>query len=185
MFRCVVMDVDRIRTLLHSVASVDGGDGVALVSVDEHSGASIFEPLHLLTLTADTARSLRLPPRHDPDLPRPDTPEGLVSVLRPAGLSASRLSELLVAMCTSDMEFRTPSSPWSSAAAGRAIEQTMDALGPYASWWTNCDFSFAESWENGWPDVWAFNPVTRHTSSLALAGVGTDIIVTFLTFHDG
>ncbi|MBU3062455.1 hypothetical protein KO481_13095 [Nocardia sp. NEAU-G5] len=180
-----VVGAAEINELLSPVIDADGRDGVALVSVDDDFGEPFAGPLYRLILRADSARSPVLPPRHDPDPPRPDTVEGLASVLKPAALDSDRLLGLLVAMCTSDMEFFHPAGTWSAADVGAALEQAIDLLGPRVSWWSNCNFALAESWENGWPDAWPHDPLTRHTASMALMGVGAGIIVTFLSLNDG
>ncbi|MEV4320096.1 hypothetical protein [Actinocrispum sp. NPDC049592] len=170
------MSLERVRELLSPLCPA-GDDPVALlVSVD--AGSAIAEPLHRMLFAAD--QRLFPAPRHGAG-PLPETLDDLVRILRPVELPQDRLLGLLVATCTLDLAYHVPVGPWDAQQATSVLTEVMSALGPDATWWSNCDFSHAEKWDDrGLPDAVASNPLTHHTFSHAFVGSGNDIVVTIL-----
>jgi hypothetical protein len=164
-----------IWDLLAPLRSDHGERTHLLASVD--TGTSSADPLYrMLTDAADQL----VRPCHS-DGPLPATSAELERILRPVDLPADLLLDLLVATCTRDLAYdRYPVSPWDRVEAGHVLGQVMTALGPDACWWSNVDFSYAEKWEDGSPDACASDPLTKHTFSRALVGVGNNMVVTFL-----
>ncbi len=120
------------------------------------------------------------PPRKDA-WTLPENLDDLVRILRPVELPEDRLLGLLVATCTLDLAYHVPVGPWDAQQATSVLTEVMSALGPEATWWSNCDFSYAGQWdERGFPDAVASNPVTDHTFSHAFVGSGNGIVVTIL-----
>jgi hypothetical protein len=167
-------DGERLTRISRLLRGVPGplGNGEMLAWVkpgDVHS-----MPHDVLTLIEGAADHLErwTPGGSSNDIPR-DAAD-LMSKL--TEVDEAKGTETLVWLLSSTMAYRMGGRYTEGKARG-VTKELARLLGHGARWWTNTDL-------DSYPSVWPYSPVTRHTMSAVVVGVGNGVIVTVLAVDE-